>query len=79
LHRFVETLTVGIQWIWVISDKSQFENYLEPVVIAKLLNETLLVCGLCLVMSNCLDNLLSPDETRIDVITDATFLDFMDE
>lgn len=49
------------------------------MVIAKLLNETLLVCGICLVMTNCFDNLLTPRDVSVEMVTDAAFLDFMDE
>ena len=48
-------------------------------MLAKYLNETLLVCGLCLLLSNCFDNILKKDAMDVDVTTDAAFLDFMDE
>ena len=78
-HRLVETLTVGVQWIWALEERTEFEGYLEPVVIAKLINETFLVCGLCLVMASCGDQLFASRAAPIDIITDSAFLDFMDD
>jgi hypothetical protein len=48
-----------VQGYYVVSNIAKFGEYLKFITIFKLINEGILVCGLCVLLSNVLDKFLT--------------------
>lgn len=67
-----------VQGYYVISNIAKFGEYLKFITIFKLINEALLVCGLCMLLSNVFDKCLTSNQNE-EISTDRSFMTFMDE
>ena len=67
-----------VQGYYVVSNIARFGEYLKFITIFKLINEGVLVCGLCLLLSNVFDKCLTGNSNE-EISADRSFMTFMDE